>query len=112
MRQAGVLAAAGLIALTEMPNLLYKDHLNAQHLAENLSLLPGISVAKETVQTNIVMADLDPTGPTAAQWSDQLKRAGILVNAMGTYRLRFVTHYEVSQADIETTLNTMAHLEF
>ncbi|MEI6043735.1 MAG: low-specificity L-threonine aldolase [Chloroflexota bacterium] len=111
MRQAGVLAAAGLIALTDMPLRLYEDHLNAQYLAENLNLIPGVEVDMATVQTNIVMADLDPAGPVAAHWSAQLKKVGVLVNAMGLYRLRFVTHYDVSRAEIETTLKAMAHLE-
>jgi threonine aldolase len=111
MRQTGILAAAGLIALTEMPELLYEDHLNARRLAESLNLIPGISVDMETVQTNIVMADLDPAGPTAAQCSARLKEKGVLANANGPYRLRFVTHHDVNRAEVETALSIIARLE-
>jgi threonine aldolase len=111
MRQAGVLAAAGLIALTETPKRLSEDHLNARYLAERLNLVPGVSVDLETVQTNIVMADLDPSGPPATKWATRLKEAGVLVNASGPYRIRFVTHFDVDRTDIEAALTTIAHLE-
>ncbi len=110
MRQAGVLAAAGLIALTEIPKLLHEDHLNARHLAERLNLVPGMSVDMDTVQTNIVMADVDSSGPAAAKWAARLKEAGVLANAMGPYRLRFVTHHDVDRTDIEVALTAIAHL--
>lgn len=111
MRQAGVLAAAGLIALTDIPATLPEDHLNARHLAERLNLVPGISVDMETVQTNIVMADLDPAGPAATKWSARLKEVGVLANTMGPYRLRFVTHHDLDRSDIEAALTLIAHLE-
>ncbi len=111
MRQAGVLAAAGLIALTEMPDTLYDDHQNALRLANSLNLIPGFKVDMETVQTNIVMADLEPTGPGAIALRSRLKEAGVLVNAVGPHRLRFVTHHDLSRKDIETALTALAHLE-
>jgi len=111
MRQAGVLAAAGLIALTEMPETLHDDHLNARRMAESLNLIPGLNVNMETIQTNIIMVELDQTGPTAAEWLSQLKKAGVLAGAAGQYRVRFVTHHDLSRSDIEAALTAIAHLE-
>ncbi len=111
MRQAGVLAAAGLIALTEMPDLLHEDHLNAQKLAESLNMISGFTVDMETVQTNIVMVDLDVQGPTAAEYTLALKKAGILAGASGPYRIRFVTHHDLSRNDIEAALTIISRLK-
>jgi threonine aldolase len=57
------------------------------------------------------MADVDSTGPAAAKWAARLKEVGVLVNAMGSYRLRFVTHHDVDRTDIEAALTAIAHLE-
>ncbi len=101
MRQAGVLAAAGLIALEEMPKRLAEDHANARLFADRVSQIEGVSVDLARVQTNIVIIDVSETGMTASDVSAGLKREGILMNAIGPHKLRAVTHYDVSRADCE-----------
>jgi threonine aldolase len=92
MRQAGVLAAAGLVALEESPPRMFEDHENARLLAEAVGLDPS------TIQTNIVIFEItgDPAGFVA-----RLKAEGILASAIGGKRVRLVTHYDVSRADCE-----------
>jgi threonine aldolase len=103
MRQAGVLAAAGLIALEESPKGLPEDHANAKLLAEGVAELPGISIDPEKVVTNIVMFDVAETGLTADGICAQLRERGVLAAGFGS-SIRMVTHYDVSRADIEKTL--------
>src|SRR5690606_33408304 len=92
MRQAGILAAAGLVALDEMIDRLADDHALARRLAEGLANLPGVHVDLEAVQTNIVMADVAATGRTAYELAGALAAAGVKVNAVDARRLRWVTH--------------------
>ena len=99
MRQAGVLAAAGLLALEESPARLAEDHRNARFLAESLAQLPGISIDPQKVQTNIVIFDIAALGMPAADFSRALKSRGILANGVGPTRMRMVTHCDVSHAD-------------
>jgi threonine aldolase len=99
MRQAGVLAAAGLIALTEMTKRLDEDHANARLLAEAVAGVPGVSIELETVQTNIVIFTLVDGG--AAEFVAALKEKGIASSAIGTHQVRFVTHFDVSREDCE-----------
>ena len=103
MRQAGVLAAAGLIALEEMPKRLNEDHRNARFAAEYLSRLPGVRVPHE-VQTNIVIIDISGTGVTTADFSARLKARGVLINGINATQMRLLTHYDVSRADCERAL--------
>ncbi len=107
MRQVGVLAAAGLIALEESPKNLHIDHENAKRLAEGAANIKGISINAERVQTNIVIFDVSETGKTSAEICNQLKEKNILASPFGK-AIRMVTHYDVSREDIETTLE---HLE-
>jgi threonine aldolase len=98
MRQAGILAAAGLIALHEMPKRLGEDHANARLLAEAVAAHPkAAEIDLDAVQTNIVIFKLrnegDASGFTAA-----LKQKGVLVSAIGPHAVRFVTHYDVDHA--------------
>lgn len=106
MRQAGVLAAAGLIALEESPKLLHKDHANARRLAEGLAELDGIKIDPEEVITNIVLFDVSETGIAADEICARLKERNVLASGFGS-SIRMVTHYDVSGADIETTLREM-----
>ncbi len=106
MRQAGVLAAAGLIALEESPKLLPEDHANAKLLAEGLAELPGVKIDPERVVTNIVIFDVAQTGQTADAICAQLRERAVLASGFGT-AIRMVTHYDVSRADIETTLREL-----
>jgi len=104
MRQAGVLAAAGLVALTEMVERLADDHANARLLAEGLAALPGIVLDLDLVQTNIVIFAVQP-GLDAAVFVDALKREGVWIIDMGRGRLRAVTHYGISEDDCRRALD-------
>jgi threonine aldolase len=95
MRQAGVLAAAGLIALEQMPVRLRDDHANARLIADGLAAIPGISVLP--VQTNIVIFDISSLGMDCRTLSGMLKERGILANGIGPV-MRMVTHYDVTTA--------------
>jgi threonine aldolase len=99
MRQVGVLAAAGLIALEKMPERLADDHANAKFLAEELGRIPGVRTQADRVQTNILMVDVADTGLAPTEVSARLKRAGVIMNAAGPTILRAVTHYDVSRED-------------
>jgi threonine aldolase len=100
MRQAGIIAAAGIVALTEMVERLAEDHHTARILAEELAELPGMQVDLDTVQTNIVIfgpAQRQPEGPSFAQ---RLAGEGVKIGDIGGGRFRAVTHYGIAQADI------------
>jgi threonine aldolase len=101
MRQAGVLAAAVLHALDHHVERLADDHANARRLAEGLQGLPGVTV--EMPQTNILFVDLAPE--KAAGVVDRLRGAGVLCT--GLYRLRFVTHLDVSRDDIDQAVRVL-----
>lgn len=100
MRQAGILAAAGLIALTEMPARLPEDHANAQLLAQAVAGSPAVEIDLDAVQTNIVIFSLRDRGDAPAVVK-ALKQHGVLASAIGPHTLRFVTHLDVSRADCQ-----------
>lgn len=104
MRQAGVLAAAGLIALEEGPKRLHEDHATARLLAEGASQIPGITIDLATVQTNIVICNVSGTGKTSTEISAELKTAGVLAGTVNPQLIRFVTHLNVSPAQCERAL--------
>ena len=99
MRQAGVLAAAGLISLEEMPARLHEDHENARMLAEAIAGCAEAEVDLEGVQTNIVIFTLKAGG--AAELVARLKAKGVLCSAIGPDAVRLVTHFDVSREDCE-----------
>lgn len=103
MRQAGVLAAAGLIALEQMPARLQEDHANARWLASELACIPGIRITHE-VQTNIVIFDVGGTGLMSAEFSRRLRERGVLINGVGPTRMRLVTHFDAGRAACERAL--------
>jgi threonine aldolase len=107
MRQVGILAAAGLIALTESPKRLHLDHENAKLLANGAANLKGVTIDAEKVQTNIVIFDVSQTGKTSAEIVAELKAQEILAIPFGT-AIRMVTHYDISREDIEKTLKTLS----
>ena len=107
MRQAGILAAAGLIALEEMPKRLHEDHANARLLAEGLSAAPGIHVDPARVETNIVIFDVAGTGISTPEFSAKLKERGVLANGVNSREMRMVTHYDVSGAECEQALQAV-----
>src|SRR5262245_50055942 len=92
MRQVGVLAAAGLVALEESPKMLIEDHANAKWLAEAMAAMPGVRIDPERVQTNIVIFDISATGIPTAQFSAELKSRGVLANGINLREMRMVTH--------------------
>jgi len=100
MRQVGVLAAAGLIALEKMPAGLAEDHRNARLLADLLQKIPGLDVVPEAVRTNILMAGIARTGMDSGILTGLLKKDGVLVSALDATRLRLVTHKDVSREQI------------
>jgi len=108
MRQAGILAAAGIHALTHHVERLVEDHDNARRLARGLAQMPGIRLDPETVVTNIVIFDVAETGLGAREIVERLARAGVLVIAFGPTTVRAVTHLDVSPTDIDRALEIMA----
>jgi len=108
MRQVGVLAAAGLIALEETPKRLFDDHCNAKFLAEGFARIPGIAIEPRHVVTNIVVFDVSATGLPSAEVSARLKRAGVLINGINPRQMRAVTHYDVTRAGCAQALEALA----
>lgn len=104
MRQVGILAAAGMIALEDGPKRLHDDHANAKALAVGLMDIPGVAIDVESVATNIVIFDITGTGKTSAEIVAALKDAGILAIGFGDV-IRMVTHCDVSADDISATVN-------
>jgi threonine aldolase len=109
MRQVGILAAAGLIALTESPKILHIDHENAKFLADGVANIKGIEIDSEKIQTNIVIFDVSKTGKTSNEICDKLKENNILAIPFGK-SIRMVTHYDVNRQDIEKTIKTLEDL--
>jgi len=107
MRQAGILAAAGLIALEKSPGRLHEDHENAKFLAEGLAQIPGIEIDMATVQTNILIFDVSDTGITAQEFSKRLGERKVLAGAVNKELMRFVTHCDVSRADCQQALEAV-----
>ncbi len=98
MRQAGVLAAAGLVALEKSPARLHVDHENARLLAEGLAGLPGIRLDPAKVETNIVVFDIAGTGMTSSEISEKLRAQQVYANGVSPAALRMVTHCDVDRA--------------
>jgi threonine aldolase len=110
MRQAGVLAAAGLIALEESPKILHRDHENARHLAESIAQIKGISLDHKKVVTNIVIFDVRATGRTADEICAELGKREILCGAVDKYSIRMVTHYDVDHAGIDRAIAALPEI--
>jgi threonine aldolase len=105
MRQVGILAAAGLVALDEMVDRLADDHANAVALAEGLADLPGIEVEPVSARTDIVFFRILRPDMDAVSFCERLEPYGVRMADMGTRRVRAVTNYEVTREDIETALS-------
>jgi threonine aldolase len=110
MRQAGVLAAAGLVALEESPAKLAADHENARLLAEAIARLPGIQIDVAAVKTNIVIFDISALGISTNEFSANLKERGVLANGIDEKRMRLVTHQDVSRADCESAAGILTEI--
>jgi threonine aldolase len=110
MRQAGVLAAAGLIALERTPARLAEDHRHARFAAERLARIPGIAIDPASVETNIVIFDVAATGVPPREISARLKSRGVLINAVNDRLMRLVTHYDVTLEDCAAALDILAEV--
>ncbi len=104
MRQAGVLAAAGIVGLEEMVDRLAEDHANARRLAEGLALLPGIHLEVERIQTNIVIFALAPDVLAPDEFTAGLAAQGVKMGNIGGRKLRAVTHYGIGAEDVDRAL--------
>ncbi len=104
MRQVGVIAAAGIVALEQMVDRLAEDHENARALAAGLADLPGIRVEEVPVRTNIVYFNMIRPDMDAAHLTARLKEQGVWMLPLGPRRIRAVTNYHVTAADIEAAL--------
>ncbi len=107
MRQAGVIAAAGLIALEKSPRRLHIDHENAKRLAEGIAEIPGLRIDPKKVRSNIVIFDCAKTGMTAVELCDALHPHGVWAQDTGPYSVRVVTHCEVDREGCERALATL-----
>jgi len=110
MRQAGVLAAAGLIALEEGPKRLHIDHANAKFLAQELAQIPGIKIDAAKVESNILFFDVSGTRLTAPEVSKRLAAQGVLANASGPNLIRMVAHLDVDRAGCERALSILREI--
>ena len=104
MRQVGVLAAAGLIAIEQTPARLHEDHDNARRLAEGLAAIRGVAIDPEGVETNIVIFDVSASGLNTGQVTQGLKDRGVLANGINPREMRMVTHYDVDRMAIDRSL--------
>ncbi len=108
MRQAGVIAAAGIVALETMVDRLAEDHANAKFLAENLADLPNIVLDPAIVKTNMVLFDLKPNGLDASELAARVEHEGILLQVRGKYALRAATHYGIERAEVGRALKAIS----
>ena len=104
MRQVGVLAAAGLIALEKSPSRLHEDHDNAKRLAQGIAAIPGLQIDPASVKSNIVIFDCTGSGMTAVELCDALHGKGVWAQDTALYSVRMVTHWNVNRAGIEKAL--------
>ncbi len=103
MRQAGILAAAGMIALEESPKRLHEDHANARRLAEGLAEIPQLIIDPETVVTNILIVDISKTGKTQADICNKLRENGIFAFGWDSV-IRLVTHCDITSGQVDEAL--------
>ena len=110
MRQAGILAAAGVHALAHHVDRLAEDHANAKTLARAIAGLPGIAVEPAHIETNIVYFGVAGTGRSAPALSEALEAQGIRIGAVDGETMRAVTHLDVTRADIDAAASAMSAL--
>lgn len=107
MRQAGIIAAAGIVALNDMTRRIEQDHANARRLAEGLAAVDGLHIDPQAVQTNLVYFELADDRSDAQTLADKLEALGVRVLASGRRKLRAVTHYGITSEDIDAALDVM-----
>ena len=110
MRQAGSIAAAGIVALETMAERLKDDHATAKRLATGLHSVNATLVNPSEVETNIVKVSVRATGRNAAQWAEQFASRGIAVSPADPGSLRFVTHRHIGNAEVDTAIAACAEI--
>ena len=104
MRQAGIIAAAGIVALETMIDRLAEDHANARRLAEGITAIEGLATEPACVQTNILYCDLAGGRFSDAEFLERLAQKGLRIPHTGPARFRMLTHYGIGAADIDAAL--------
>ncbi len=110
MRQAGVIAAAGIVALETMIDRLAEDHQNARALAEGLALVAGLNVWPLKRRTNMVVFEVDGGAPSAQKFAAAMKERGVIAHARGPSSFRAVTHHGISRSDIDRVVAAAAEV--
>jgi threonine aldolase len=110
MRQAGIIAAAGVYALEHHVTRLAEDHAHATMLAQSLAALPAVSLNPMDVETNIIIFDVGASGREAKEIGERLEKAGVRVSVLGRTKLRAVTHLDVSRPDVERAIEVFRHV--
>lgn len=110
MRQAGIVAAAGVYALDHHVDRLAEDHANARRFAARISQLPGIELGSSPVETNLVFFDVGATGRSAGDIGAKLMQQGIRLHVQGDRRIRAVTHLDISAADIDRAADVLEQI--
>ena len=110
MRQGGVIAAAGIVALEHMVDRLVDDHVNARRLAEGLADVPSIALDPSRVQTNIVYFDLEEGAPDAVDFCGRIAERGVKMGPTGARRIRALTHYGIEADHIEAALHVVGQV--
>lgn len=110
MRQAGIIAAAGIVALNKQSKRLHEDHLHARLLAEGLNHIKGVEVDLAMIHSNIINVDFYNTGKSVPDLVKEMKEKGILVNGRNHRLIRFVTHNGISSSDINKAVEIIKQL--
>ena len=110
MRQTGVIAAAGTIALEQMLDRLAEDHMNARRLAEGIAQTPGLSIDPARIKTNIIFFDLVSDRLAAPEFITRLEQRGVKLLPTGPSRFRMVTHYGINSEDIDAALMALGQV--
>ena len=110
MRQVGILAAAGLVALENGPGRLKEDHSKAKLLADRLFAIPGIKIDPANVETNIVIFDISETGMDSSEYLETLERKGLLAVIVDRDRVRMVTHLDVSAQEVQQAADIVGEI--
>ncbi|MCY4344442.1 MAG: aminotransferase class I/II-fold pyridoxal phosphate-dependent enzyme [Gammaproteobacteria bacterium] len=108
MRQAGIIAAAGIYALQHNVSRLAEDHANAQRFARLIAPINGIELATDAIETNMIYFDVSATGLTAPQVAERLVEQGVRIGAVSERRMRAVTHLDVDAAGVEAAAQALA----
>ena len=108
MRQGGVLAAAGIVALNEMVDRLADDHANAKKLAKGLTAIPGFSIDPDQIPTNIIFFEVTREGMTPEEFVQRIDSEGVRMLPVGSQKVRAVTHYHITSDDIDQALSVIS----